>query len=395
MAARGNATFSALASGSPIPTYNWQISTNGGATWSNLSNGGVYAGVTTTALTIAGVTAGMNGYEFRCLATNTISSASSGAADSDRRKRQPDDHLCPACGPDLRQFDFGVALGATASSGLPVSYSSSNLGVATISGNCTVTIIGAGAATIIASQAGNASYAAAPSVTQVLTVNLAGQTIAFGALAARTSGSPAFALSAVASSGLPVSYSSSNPSVATVSGGTVTIVGAGVTSITASQVGNPNYECGPCGGSDPDGKPGQSDDHFRRPFPADFWPLDVRAGRERQFRFAGELFEFQSRSGDDFRQHRHDHRRRHRHDHREPGGECQLCGGFECHPGFDGEYGRSDDYLRCPCRPERRHRGLCLDRLRQLRFARELFQLQSGGGDRVRRHGHDREAPAP
>jgi hypothetical protein len=40
---------------------------------------------------------------------------------------------------------------------------------------------------------------------------------------------------------LPVSYSSSKPAVATVSGSTVTLVGAGVTEITASQAGNGNY----------------------------------------------------------------------------------------------------------------------------------------------------------
>jgi len=50
-----------------------------------------------------------------------------------------------------------------------------------------------------------------------------------------------FSLSATASSGLALSYASSNTSVATVSGSTVTIVGAGTTDITASQAGNANY----------------------------------------------------------------------------------------------------------------------------------------------------------
>ena len=60
--------------------------------------------------------------------------------------------------------------GATAESGLQVSYSSSNLAVATVSGS-TVTIIGAGTAIITASQDGDAAYAAATPVTQTLTVN--------------------------------------------------------------------------------------------------------------------------------------------------------------------------------------------------------------------------------
>jgi len=60
--------------------------------------------------------------------------------------------------------------GATASSGLPVSYSSSNQNVATIV-NGRVHITGAGTCTIQASQAGDASYAAAPDVSQSLVVN--------------------------------------------------------------------------------------------------------------------------------------------------------------------------------------------------------------------------------
>jgi len=67
------------------------------------------------------------------------------------------------------------------------------------------------------------------------------QTITFNPLTPRTFGDGSFALSATSSSGLPVSYSSSNPLVATISGNTVTIVGAGTTTITASQLGNDTY----------------------------------------------------------------------------------------------------------------------------------------------------------
>jgi hypothetical protein len=76
-----------------------------------------------------------------------------------------------------------------------------------------------------------------------LTANItqASQTITFGALADRFSGGANFALTATASSGLTVTYTSSNPAVATVAGSTVTIVGLGSTIITASQAGNSNY----------------------------------------------------------------------------------------------------------------------------------------------------------
>ena len=67
------------------------------------------------------------------------------------------------------------------------------------------------------------------------------QTITFGALPAKSFGDAAFPLSATASSGLPVSFTSGNPSVATISGNMVTLVGAGSAVITASQGGDGNY----------------------------------------------------------------------------------------------------------------------------------------------------------
>lgn len=72
-------------------------------------------------------------------------------------------------------------------------------------------------------------------------VSKSSQTITFGPLLAKTYGNAPFALTATASSGLPVSYTSGNTSVATISGANVTIVGAGSSLITASQAGNASY----------------------------------------------------------------------------------------------------------------------------------------------------------
>ncbi|WP_343531287.1 choice-of-anchor Q domain-containing protein [Pedobacter sp.] len=138
--------------------------------------------------------------------------------------------------------DAAFNLSATGgASGNAVIYTSSNPLVATITGN-TVTIVGAGSTTITASQLGNANYNAATSVQQTLTVDKAGQAISFAALANKTYGDAAFNLSATGgASGNAVTYTSSNPLVATISGNTVTIVGVGSTTITASQLGNANY----------------------------------------------------------------------------------------------------------------------------------------------------------
>jgi hypothetical protein len=67
------------------------------------------------------------------------------------------------------------------------------------------------------------------------------QTITFGSLTSKTYGDDPLNLTATASSGLAVSYSSSNTEAATISGATVTIVGVGSTTITASQAGNASY----------------------------------------------------------------------------------------------------------------------------------------------------------
>jgi hypothetical protein len=70
---------------------------------------------------------------------------------------------------------------------------------------------------------------------------LTSQTITFGALPAKAYLDAPFALTATASSGLTVSYMSSDPLVASVSGNTVTILKAGTTTITASQAGNGSF----------------------------------------------------------------------------------------------------------------------------------------------------------
>ena len=81
--------------------------------------------------------------------------------------------------------------------------------------------------------------------TVTIDVGNAPQTITFNTLAVRTFGDAPLALSAAASSGLNVVFTSSNQNVATVSGGKVTIVGAGTTTITANQPGTTNYQAAP------------------------------------------------------------------------------------------------------------------------------------------------------
>jgi predicted extracellular nuclease len=144
--------------------------------------------------------------------------------------------------PGATYGDAPFAINATASSGLPVSFAIVS-GPATISGT-TVTITGAGAVVVRASQAGDANHNPAPDVDQPFTVSKANQTITFAPLADKPYGNAPFTVDATASSGLPVSISVAN-GPASVSGHTVTLAGAGGVMLRAAQVGDANYNPAP------------------------------------------------------------------------------------------------------------------------------------------------------
>jgi len=163
----------------------------------------------------------------------------------------------------------------TSTANLTVALSSSNTAVATVSG-FSISPIGVGTTTISATQAGDVNYLAAATVTQLLTATTApiAQTIAFAALSprrvaslkdvysaasliatstslsftdatsvaqanARSNGS--FALVATASSGLPVTFTSTVTAVASIVGNICTPVTPGVTNIVAAQAGSTAY----------------------------------------------------------------------------------------------------------------------------------------------------------
>jgi hypothetical protein len=63
------ATFTVVAGGSGPFSYQWQVSTNSGNTWTNITNGGVYSGATTATLTITAPPVTMSGYLYRAIVT--------------------------------------------------------------------------------------------------------------------------------------------------------------------------------------------------------------------------------------------------------------------------------------------------------------------------------------
>lgn len=82
----GGATFTVTTSTTGTPgtlAYQWQRQTTAGTTWANVTNTGIYSGVTTATLTLTGATNSVDGYKYRVKITSaggTEEVTSNGAA---------------------------------------------------------------------------------------------------------------------------------------------------------------------------------------------------------------------------------------------------------------------------------------------------------------------------
>ncbi|HST28884.1 MAG TPA: Ig-like domain-containing protein, partial [Rudaea sp.] len=133
---------------------------------------------------------------------------------------------------------------ATASSGLAVTFSAGAPLVCAVAGS-TVTFVGAGTCIVNADQAGNGSYNAAPQAQQSFIVNRNDQTITFSSSPSNPKvGGGTYTVTATASSGLTVTFSSGS-AACTVVGSTVTFVHANTCTINADQAGNTAYNPAP------------------------------------------------------------------------------------------------------------------------------------------------------
>lgn len=107
---------------------------------------------------------------------------------------------------------------------------------------CTTTALSVGTNTLIASYSGNATYGSSTSANVLVEVAKNTQTISFTDIADKVFGGSTFSLTASATSGNTVTYTSTTTSKCTVnSSGVVTILGAGTCSISVSQAGNSTY----------------------------------------------------------------------------------------------------------------------------------------------------------
>ena len=73
-------TFTVSADGAPTPTLQWQVSTDQGTSWADLTDAAIYSGVSAETLTVRSAPEALTGTQYRAVATNIVGSAASDSA---------------------------------------------------------------------------------------------------------------------------------------------------------------------------------------------------------------------------------------------------------------------------------------------------------------------------
>jgi len=166
-----NTSFSVTASGTGPLTYQWEV--NDGTGFAPVTDGALYSGSQSPTLTLTNVPH-ISGYFYRCIVTGVcLPNATSNAALLTVNKRPQTISFNTQTINSTVTVTYGdpvVDGSATASSGLPVTYNSSNNGVASINATGQITIHGVGTTLIAADQAGDNIYLGASPVIFTLVV---------------------------------------------------------------------------------------------------------------------------------------------------------------------------------------------------------------------------------
>src|ERR1017187_916820 len=213
------------ASGNPVTFTSSGSCSNVGATYTMTSGAGTWSGIAKQA--------GHSNYVAAPAVTETVAAIPASQTIAFNQN-------APAAAAYNSNFTLTATGGA---SGNPVVFTSSG-SCSNVGATYTMTG-GAGMCSVIANQAGNTNYSAAPQVTETVNAIQASQSITF------TQSAPSFApyngrftVAATASSGLPLTFGSSG--VCTNAGATFTMTNSkGTCTLTVSQSGNANYLAAP------------------------------------------------------------------------------------------------------------------------------------------------------
>jgi hypothetical protein len=232
-----------------------QVFTPGGTVTLNASaSSGLAVGFTSTTTGVC-TTSGTNGATVTFVSAGSCAITASQAGDANYAAAEVSESFAISQGtqtitftpPAAQVFTPGgtVTLNASASSGLPVSFTSTTTGVCTTSGTngATVSFVAVGTCAITARQAGDANYDPAEDVERSFDIGQDSQTIIFPD-PVQTNFVPGqqVALTATASSGLPVQFSSLTQDACTVTtDGLASFVKPGACIIAADQPGNATF----------------------------------------------------------------------------------------------------------------------------------------------------------
>jgi Bacterial Ig-like domain (group 3)/Immunoglobulin I-set domain len=172
--AGNTATFTAAASGNPVPTVQWQVSTDGGATFNNVP------GATSTTLSFTAAL-GQNGNKYRAVFTNSQGSATTTAATLTVSKAATSTTLQSSVNPSAVNQSVTFTAHVTSTAGTPtgtVTFTDASNGNAILAANValvggaasvTTSALTQGSHTIVATYSGDANFATSNgSVVQVV-----------------------------------------------------------------------------------------------------------------------------------------------------------------------------------------------------------------------------------
>jgi|GEM_PF-1172360 len=163
--AGANTSFSITASG--VTSYQWEVSTDNGATWNN-ATGGIYSNSTTATLTLTNATVTYNNYQYRCVVSG--GSCSSGTPSSAAILTINSTPTITGTTPASRCGTGTLTLGATSSAGT-INWYSALTGGTSLGTGTSFTTPSISSTTTYYVDATNAGCTSSPRIAVIATVN--------------------------------------------------------------------------------------------------------------------------------------------------------------------------------------------------------------------------------